>query len=102
MQRDDSASWQAGAVGQALPHDSAALHVTGGARYVDDLPEPPGTLHGAIGMSPVAHGRLRALGLGAVRRAPGVAAVLVAADIPGENNYGSVVHDDPVLAAVEL
>src|SRR3546814_9921199 len=33
-----------------------------------------------------------------VRQAPGVVAVLTAKDIPGENNCGPVVHDDPVLA----
>ena len=27
---------------EPLPHDSASLHVSGEARYVDDLPEPPG------------------------------------------------------------
>ena len=32
--------------------------------------------------------------------APGVVAVAVAADIPGENNYGGVVHDDPIFADV--
>ena len=42
-------------VGASLPHDSAALHVAGEAAYTDDLPEPKGTLHAAIGVSPVAH-----------------------------------------------
>ena len=30
---------------QAIPHDSAKLHVTGEARYVDDIPLPAKTLH---------------------------------------------------------
>ena len=33
-----------------------------------------------------------------VRGAPGVVAVLHAADIPGENDCGPVIHDDPILA----
>ena len=37
-----------GGVHEALPHDSAALHVAGAARYIDDLPEPPGTLFAGI------------------------------------------------------
>ncbi len=45
-------------VGVALPHESAHLHVAGAAPYVDDLPELAGTLHAALGLSPVAHGRL--------------------------------------------
>ena len=36
--------------------------------------------------------------LGAVLEYPGVAAVALAADVPGENNYGSAVHDDPIFA----
>ena len=32
-------------VASPLPHDSARLHVTGAARYVDDIPTPAGTLH---------------------------------------------------------
>ena len=89
-------------VGHALPHESAALHVSGAAHYLDDLPELAGTLHAAIGQAPCAHGRLRALQLDAVRAAPGVRAVLTAVDIPGDNNCGPILHDDPLLAADEV
>jgi xanthine dehydrogenase large subunit len=40
-----------GAVGRPIAHDSAHLHVTGEALYIDDLPEPQGLLHAAIGIS---------------------------------------------------
>ncbi|MDD3329191.1 MAG: xanthine dehydrogenase molybdopterin binding subunit [Zoogloea sp.] len=89
-------------IGQPLPHESAHLHVAGSAAYTDDLPEPAGTLHAAVGLSEIAHGRLIALDLSAVRAAPGVRAVITAADIPGENDCGPVVHDDPILAAGEV
>ena len=85
------------AVGKALPHDSAHLHVTGRAAYTDDLPEPRDLLHVAVGMSREAHARIRAIGLDAVRAAPGVREVLLAADIPGDNNFGAIVADDPIL-----
>ena len=84
--------------GEHVPHDSAALHVSGEAAYADDLPEPRGMLHAAVGISPVAHGRLVAVDLAAVRAAPGVIDVIVAADIPGANDVGPIQHDDPVLA----
>jgi xanthine dehydrogenase large subunit len=84
---------------EALPHDSAALHVSGEARYVDDLPEPPGTLYAALGVSSETFARLRSLDLDPVRRAPGVVAAIAAADVPGENNIGPVVPDEPVFAA---
>ena len=43
-----------------LPHDSGAKHVQGNAEYIDDIPEPVGTLHLAVGGAPVARGTLRA------------------------------------------
>ncbi|MBS4020509.1 MAG: xanthine dehydrogenase molybdopterin binding subunit [Dechloromonas sp.] len=86
-------------IGRPLPHESARLHVSGRAHYIDDLPEAAGTLHAAPGLSTVARGRIRSIDLSAVRASPGVRAVLTAADIPGENNCGPILHDDPILAA---
>ena len=89
---------QGARVGISRPHESAHLHVAGEAPYIDDLPELAGTLHAALGLSPVAHGRITALHLDRIRALPGVVAVLSAADIPGPNDCGPIVHDDPILA----
>jgi len=86
------------AVGKALPHDSAHLHVSGRAAYTDDLPEPQGLLHVAIGMSSVAHAEVRNIDLASVLASDGVVDTCTAADIIGENNYGSIVKDDPLFA----
>jgi xanthine dehydrogenase large subunit len=86
------------AVGRALPHDSAHLHVSGTAAYTDDLPEPRDLLHLAVGMSTLPHARLLDTDLSEVLATPGVVNVCTAADIPGENNYGSIVKDDPLFA----
>ncbi|MEO7056133.1 MAG: xanthine dehydrogenase molybdopterin binding subunit [Caldimonas sp.] len=85
-------------VGARVPHESAHLHVAGAAPYIDDLPELAGTLHAALGLSPIAHGRIVGLDLDLVRAMPGVVAVLTADDIPGPNDCGPVIHDDPILA----
>lgn len=90
------------AMGQPLPHDSAHLHVAGHATYTDDLPEPRDLLHVAVGMSEVAHGRLQGLDLEPVRSSAGVHSVLLPADIPGRNNFGAIVADDPILAESEV
>ncbi|MGE3304970.1 MAG: xanthine dehydrogenase molybdopterin binding subunit [Rhizobiaceae bacterium] len=80
-------------------HDSAHKHVTGAAVYIDDMPEPAGTLHGALGLAAVAHGAIRSLDLSAVRSAPGVVWVMTGADVPGENDISPTGrHDEPVLA----
>lgn len=89
-------------VGISRPHESAHLHVAGEAAYIDDLPELAGTLHAALGLSPVAHGRLLSIDVDVLRAQPGVVAVLTAADIPGPNDCGPILHDDPILADGEL
>ncbi|MGR3322683.1 MAG: xanthine dehydrogenase molybdopterin binding subunit [Pseudooceanicola sp.] len=85
-------------VARPLPHDSAVGHVTGGARYVDDLKAPADALHLAFGMSTVARGRITGLDLGPVRAAPGIVAVLTAADLPFANDVSPSIHDEPLLA----
>ena len=85
-------------VGQPLPHDSASRHVRGSANYVDDLPEPPGTVHVAPGAAGAACGLIRSLDVSAVRSCPGVLAVLDAGDIPGRNDCSPAAGDDPILA----
>src|ERR1700742_1528397 len=87
-----------GVIGEPLPHDSAHLHVTGKALYCDDIALPPNTLHAAFGISSIPHGRIRNLDLVAVAAAPGVVSIAGPTDIPGENNYGGAVHDDPIFA----
>jgi xanthine dehydrogenase large subunit len=89
-------------VGTARPHESAHLHVAGSATYIDDIPELAGTLHCALGLSPVAHGRLRSMDLDRIRVLPGIVDVFCATDIPGHNDCGPILHDDPILSDGEL
>ncbi len=84
------------------PHDSAHLHVTGGARYVDDGSEPGDMLHLAFGQSSQAHARITAMDLSAVHAADGVVHVFTAADIPGTNDVSPVAGDDRLLADGEV
>jgi len=83
---------------RSRPHDSAHLHVSGGAQYVDDVPEPADMLHLAFGQSSEAHARITGMDLSDVRAAEGVVAVFVAADIPGANDVSPVADDDRLLA----
>ncbi|MEM1437092.1 MAG: xanthine dehydrogenase molybdopterin binding subunit, partial [Pseudomonadota bacterium] len=85
-------------IGAPAPHESALGHVTGTARYIDDLPTPAGTLHLATGLATVAHARIDQLDLDTVRTAPGVVDVITAADVPGELDVGAVFPGDPLLS----
>jgi xanthine dehydrogenase large subunit len=92
----DTAAWTQ--VGRSRPHESARLHVLGQADYTDDIPEVRGTLHAALGLSGKAHARILAIDLAQVAASRGVRAVLTARDIPGTNDCGPIIHDDPILA----
>jgi xanthine dehydrogenase large subunit len=85
-------------VGRARKHESAELHVRGGATYTDDIAELSGTLHAALGLSTRAHARIVSVDLAPVFASAGVVAVLTVADIPGLNDCGPIIHDDPILA----
>jgi len=85
-------------MGKPLPHDAAPLHVTGQARYVDDIPLPVNALHLAFGLSTIAHGDIAAMDLSAVRAAPGVVAVWSAADFDEMPDCSPSVHDEPLFA----
>ncbi len=85
-------------IAKPLPHDAARLHVTGRARYIDDIPAPADCLHLAFGLSQVARGAITSLDLDAVRTAPGVVAVMTAEDLPFENDVSPAAHDEPLLA----
>ncbi|MES2666574.1 MAG: xanthine dehydrogenase molybdopterin binding subunit [Pseudomonadota bacterium] len=85
-------------IGLPLPHDAAPLHVTGAARYADDIPLPANALHLAFGLSTRAHAVIEAIDLAAVRAAPGVLAVYAAADFPDMPDCSPSAHDEPLLA----
>lgn len=85
-------------MGKPLPHDAAPLHVTGAARYTDDIPLPANTLHLAFGLSDCAHGTISSLDLTAVRAARGVVSVLSATDFAEMPDCSPSTHDEPLLA----
>jgi len=83
-----------------LPHESAHKHVTGAAVYTDD--QTVGMLEVWPVCSPYAHARVLKRDATAARAMPGIHAVLLAEDVPGENNVGGVKHDEILLADKEV
>lgn len=75
-------------------------HALGTSLFVDDLPEPPGLLHATVVLSEVARGRL--LSVDTAAAAGGAVRVLTAADIPGANQIGGIIADEPLLAEGEV
>ena len=84
-------------VGKSITHESAHLHVSGKANYVDDIPEVEGTLYAGLGLAEIAHGKIINMDLSAVWQAEGVVTVLTGAELL-HNNCGPVVADEPIIA----
>ncbi len=82
----------------AQRHDSALKHTTGEAIYIDDQPEPDGMLHAALVLSPVAHGRLKSVDVGAARAMEGVVDIVLAADVPGANDIAPIMKGEAMFA----
>ena len=79
-------------------HDSATKHVTGLAKYCDDITEPVGTLHAYLGVSEVAHANIKNIDLSAVESIPGVIGTITSSDIPGKNDISPTgQNDEPVF-----
>lgn len=85
-----------------LPHDAAPLHVTGQARYIDDIPMPRDTLHLAFGTSEIACGTIKNIDLSGVCAARGVVAVLTSDDLPHHNDVSPAPIPEPLLSEGEI
>ena len=96
--KDTDASAKEGIVHKAIRHDSAHKHVSGSAKYVDDIAVPPNTLEILLGQSKFAHAKILSMDLSQVENFPGVIKVLTSADIPGTNDCSPFAGDDPIFA----
>ncbi|HLJ93229.1 MAG TPA: molybdopterin cofactor-binding domain-containing protein, partial [Gemmataceae bacterium] len=85
-------------LGKSIPHDSARQHVTGEAVYLDDLPPLRNELLVDFVGSPLAHARIRSIDVSAAVRQAGIIAAYTFADVPGQNTFGPVFHDEELLA----
>lgn len=86
------------ALGKPVQHESARLHVTGGASYVEDLAKDVARLAYAWPvMSPHARARVLSIDDSALPGMPGVLTCLRGSDVPGENDVGPVQHDEPLF-----
>ncbi|MEO6131273.1 MAG: molybdopterin cofactor-binding domain-containing protein [Saprospiraceae bacterium] len=81
-----------------MTNTDAYGHVRGESVYLDDIPILRNTLYACVFDSPVAHGVIRSIDLSAAENIKGVVRILLAKDIPGENQIGGIIPDEPLLA----
>ncbi len=77
-------------------------HVRGESVYLDDIPLQEGTLFAAAFDSPIAHGKIKTLNIDEAEKITGVVRIFTAKDIPGENQIGSIVADEELLATTHV
>jgi len=73
-------------------------HLRGESIYLDDVPLVAGTLFALAFGSPHAHGKILNLDLSEAEKMPGVVRIFTYKDVPGENQIGGIVPDEPLLA----
>ena len=96
------AEFVAGDTGQEplLRRDAVAL-VTGSASFADDI-RLDGMLFGALVWSQHPHARIVRLDDSAARAVPGFHRLITARDIPGENQAGLLIDDQPAIPAEKV
>ena len=84
------------------PHISGKLHLTGTSHFIGDEAPLPGMLHAKCLFAPVAHARILRLDMSRAASIPGIARIITAADIPGINQIGHVIKDEPLFPATTI
>ena len=77
-------------------------HVRGESQFIDDINFPNGTLFASVFYSPVAHGKIKNLDFDYAKKISGVVSIITYKDIPGNNQIGGIVQDEPLLAENEV
>jgi len=77
-------------------------HVTGKSVYVDDIPVQIRTLFGAVFGSPKTHGKIINLDLSEAESLEGVEKIFTYKNIPGKNQIGGIIEDEPLFAENEV
>jgi len=77
-------------------------HVRGESLFIDDIVVKQNTLFALVFDSPKAHGNIKILEISKAEKIEGVIKIFTYKDIPGENQIGGILPDEPLLAEKEV
>lgn len=83
-------------------HLSGPVMVTGRAKYICDEPRPEDLLYVKVLASSQAHAKIISIDLQQAQKVNGVVAVITNKDIPGQNQIGVGILDEPLLPINEV
>jgi xanthine dehydrogenase large subunit len=85
-----------------MKNSDSSGHVTGKSVFLDDIPVISGTLFATVVASQCAHGFIKSVDFQYASGFPGIFRILTWKDIPGENQIGGIIPDEPLMAEKEV
>ncbi|MEH1006131.1 molybdopterin cofactor-binding domain-containing protein [Winogradskyella sp. ECml5-4] len=87
---------------QSTKNLDSYTHVRGESLYVDDVNIRQGTFHAVVFDSPKAHGKIKHIDYSKAEALEGVERIFTYKDVPGENEIGGIIADEPLFAEDEV
>lgn len=87
---------------QSVKNIDSYTHVRGESIYVDDVNVREGTLFSVVFDSPKAHGKIKSIDYSKAEKLQGIKRIFTYKDIPGENQIGGIIPDEPLFAENEV
>jgi xanthine dehydrogenase large subunit len=87
---------------QSMKNIDSYTHVRGESLYVDDVNVRQGTFYAVVFDSPKAHGKIKSIDFSEAEALDGVAGIFTYKDIPGKNQIGGIIPDEPLFAEQEV
>ncbi len=90
------------ALKRSIKNLDSYTHVRGESLYVDDINVRQGTFHAVVFDSPKAHGKIKHIDYSKAEALDGIERIFTYKDIPGENEIGGIIRDEPLFAEDEV
>ena len=90
------------ALKESIKNIDSYTHLRGESLYVDDVNVREGTFYSVVFDSPKAHGKIINIDYSKAEQLEGVARIFTYKDIPGENQIGGIIPDEPLFAEDEV
>ena len=87
---------------QSIKNLDSYTHVRGESLYVDDVNIRQGTFHAVVFDAPKAHGHIKHIDYSKAEALEGVERIFTYKDIPGKNQIGGIIPDEPLFAEDEI
>lgn len=87
---------------QSIKNLDSYTHVRGESLYVDDVNIRQGTFHAVVFDAPKAHGKIKSVDYSKAEALEGVERIFTYKDVPGENQIGGIIPDEPLFAEDEV